>query len=252
MGLWTLTHFWGIIPAFIVFAGIAVLLGFLLKNRSDTVKIWILRSIAIIILVLEVLKQVISFSRGYDLYHLPFHYCSLFLYLLPLHSFASPKLKKYVDGITFMSCSSLFIFFLVVPTILYPESAITNYFKEFFDFHTVTFHHLVILYLFLAIAFKQFTLKVKRDFPICAIILSAYVIVATILSYTLSVNFQNLRTCNLGAVENIRIAMNDAIGWAGQAIYIFLIFIFTTLFGYFAYFLINLFYKNVMLRKQKN
>ena len=162
MGLWTLNHFYAIVPAFIIFAGIAILLGFLLKNKNEETKLLPLRIIAVAILLLEFAKQAISISRGYDLYHLPFHYCSLFIYLLPLHAFSFGKLKKCIDGITFASCASLFLFFLIVPTILYPESAITNVANNFFDFHTVAFHHLVVLYLFVAIALKQFKLSFKR------------------------------------------------------------------------------------------
>lgn len=39
MGLWTLNHFYAIVPAFIIFAGIAILLGFLLKNKSEETKL---------------------------------------------------------------------------------------------------------------------------------------------------------------------------------------------------------------------
>ena len=251
MGLWTLNHFYAIVPAFIIFAGIAILLGFLLKNKSEETKLLPLRIIASSIVLLEFAKQLISLSRGYDLYHLPYHYCSLFIFLLPLHAFATPKDKKYINGITFATTSSLFLFFLIVPTILYPEDAITNVASSFFDFHTLAFHHLVVLYLFIAVALKQFNLNVKRDFPIIAIVLSSYVIVATILSYALKVNFQNLRQCNMEAIDNIRIAMNEVLGWFGQAIYIFILFVLTTLFGYLSYFLIGLFYKNVIVIKKK-
>lgn len=251
MGLWTLNHFYAIVPAFIIFAGIAILLGFLLKNKSEETKLLPLRIIASSIVLLELAKQLISLSRGYDLYHLPFHYCSLFIFLLPLHAFAFGKLKKYIDGITFATTSSLFLFFVIVPTILYPESAITNVAGNFFDFHTLAFHHLVVLYLFIAIALGQFKLNLKRDFAVIAIVLSGYVIIATILSYTLKVNFQNLRVCNMAAIDNIRVAMNNALGWFGQAIYIFVLFVLTTLFGYLSYFLIGLFYKNVIVRKKK-
>lgn len=254
MGLWTLTHFYAIIPAFIVFAGIAVLLGFLLKNKSEETKLLPLRIIASAILLLELAKQVISLSRdgGYDFYHLPLHYCSLFIFLLPLHAFSFGKVKKYIDGITFASTASLFLFFLIIPTILYPEGAITNVANNFFDFHTLAFHHLVVLYFFIAIALKQFNLNFKKDFPVIAIILSAYVIVATILAYIFKENYQNLLKCNMEALDNIRLMMVDAIGWLGQAIYISIIFIFTTLFGYLAYSLIYLFYRFVMLRKKES
>lgn len=253
MGLWSITHFWGIIPAFIVFAVIAVVLGFTLKNKDERIKIWILRGFAILIIALEIMKQKYSYFRdgGYDFYSLPFHYCSLFLYLLPLHSFSTGKLRKFINGITFGTTASLFLFFLIVPTVLYPAGAITSYFESFSSFHTVTFHHLVVLYLFLAIAFKQFDLSFKKDFPIMAIFLSAYVIVATILSYALKVNYQNILKCNLDAIENIRLMMINAIGGFGQAIYIFVLFIMTTIFGYIAYSLVYLFYNFVITRKKK-
>ena len=96
MGLWTETHFWGVVPALIIFAGIAVLLGFLLKDKEKT-KTWILRGLAIFIIILEIAKQVTSLAKGYNLYHLPFHYCSMFLYLLPLHAFSFGKFKKYIE-----------------------------------------------------------------------------------------------------------------------------------------------------------
>lgn len=252
LGLWTSTHFWGIIPPFLIFAGIAVLLGFLLRKKDDIIKKQILRAIAVTILVLEVCKQIMSLSDGsYDLYHLPLHYCSLFLYTVPLHAFSFGKFKKFADGFCFMTCASLFLFYMIVPTVLYPTGAITGYFRGFFNFHTVTFHHLVVFYLFLGIAFKQFKISVKRDFPFAAIVLSVYVLIATACSYAHNENYQNLLKCNLEMLENVRLAIVNAIGWVGQVFYISILFIFTTLFSFLAYFLVSLFYKKAILRKNK-
>lgn len=139
----------------------------------------------------------------------------------------------------------VFIFYMIIPTILYPEGAIINYFNDFFEFHTVTFHHLLVLYLFLAIAFRKFELKLTKDFSLIATILSAYVIIATILSYSLNVNFHNLKKCNFDALENIRMALNSSLSWFGQAVYVAMLFVCTTLVGYIAYYLISLFYKHV-------
>lgn len=245
MGLWTIEFFWGVIPWFLFFASFAYLLRFLLKGKEKT-KIWILRGIAIAILVLEVAKQVVSLSKGYSLYHLPFHYCSLFLLVLPFHAFSFGKFKKYVDGISFATLTSLFFVYMIVPTVLYPKENFSEYFTNFFSFHTITFHHLVVLYLFLAIAFGSFKLKLKRDFPICAIFLSIFVIISTALSYTLSVNYHNLLKSNVDLIENnIRVPLNNALGWGGQAIYVALMFVFTTVIAYLAYLLISLFYKYV-------
>ena len=245
MGLWTIEFFWGVIPWFLFFASFAFLLRLLLKD-NEKAKIWILRGIAITILALEVGKQVASIIRGYDLYHLPFHYCSLFLLVLPFHAFSFGKFKKYVDGISFATLTSLFFVYMVVPTVLYPKENFSEYFTNFFSFHTITFHHLVVLYLFLAIAFGSFNLKIKRDFPICAIFLSTFVIISTSASYAHNENYHNLLESNVALIkDNIQDPLNKALGWGGQAIYIALIFVFTTVIALLAYFLISLFYKYV-------
>ena len=245
MGLWTIEFFWGVIPWFLFFGAFAYMLRSLLKGKEKA-KIWILRGIAITILVLEVLKQVKALKNGYDFYTLPFHSCSLFLLVLPLHSFATGKLKKFVDGVSFATLSSLFLVYMVVPTVLYPAGNFSAYFTSFSSFHTITFHHLVVLYFFLAIAFGAFELKLKRDFPIIAIFLSVFVIISTIFSYTLTTNFHNLLHSNVDIIENsIRVPLNNALGWGGQAIYVALMFIFTTVIAFVGYLLISLFFKFV-------
>ena len=249
MGLWTMTHFWAIVPAFLVFAGVGALLAKLLKNKSESAKYIPLKVIALIIIGLEIAKQAVSISRGYDLYHLPFHYCSLFLYLLPLHAFSKGKVKKFIDSVAFATCSSLMLFLTIMPTVVYSDAAILNVFNNFFDGHSIAFHHLVCLYFFIAFAQGLFELELKRDFKLVAVFLSAYVIIATVLSYALEVNFHNLRHCNLGAGEEIRVALNGALGTFGQVIYVFGLFVLTTLFAYLAYFLMQLIDRHIIHRK---
>lgn len=252
MGLWTMDFFWGVIPWFLFFAAFSYMLANLLKGKEKA-KAWILRGIAITILVLEVAKQVESLTKGYDTYDLPFHYCSLFLLVLPLHSFAFGKFKKLVDGISFATLSSLFFVYMVVPTVLYPDHNFNTYFTSFGSFHTITFHHLVVFYLFLAIAFRAFKLKIKRDFPIIAIALSVFVIISTTFSYTLNTNFHNLLRSNVDIIENlVRVPLNNALGGLGQVIYVALMFVFTTIIACVAYLLISIFYKYVVLRNKKS
>lgn len=254
MGLWTMDFFWGVIPWFLFFAAFSFMLATLLKGKEKA-KAWILRGIAITILVLEVAKQMKNLLNpdGYDLYALPFHYCSLFLLILPLHSFSFGKFKKFVDGISFATLSSLFFVYMVVPTVLYPDHNFNTYFTSFSSYHTITFHHLVVLYLFLAIAFRAFNLKIIRDFPIIAIFLSVFVIISTIFSYTLNTNYHNLLHSNVDLIENlIRVPLNNALGGIGQAIYVGLMFVFTTIIACLGYLLISIFYKFVVLRNKKS
>lgn len=119
MGLWTKEHFYLIVPSFIVFIVFAVILGKLLKGKSEKTRYLPLQIITLVLLALEFMKQGYNMKDdGYDLYALPFHYCSLFLYLLPLHSFYKGKFKKTIDAISLSCLASLFLFMLVMPNVV--------------------------------------------------------------------------------------------------------------------------------------
>lgn len=239
MGLWTKLHFVTIIPAFIVFIVIAVLMGKWLKDKDERIKYVPFRILAGLILILEVIKQVDSFVDGYDLYALPFHYCSLFLYLLPLHAFYKGKYKKTVNTTAFGCCASLFFFMLVMPAIVYGESSIESYTTEFLSFHTVTFHNVVCLYFLLMLTLKAYETDTKRDLKVLAVFFSVYVTIAAVLSQVLKVNFHNLYKCNLAIVEELRLALIAQIGWPGQLIYVAALFVGTILFAYISYFAVK-------------
>lgn len=237
MGLWTKLHAITVLPAFAVFIIVAIVIGRLLKGKDERFKRIPLQIITGILLVLEIMKQIDAARDGYDLYALPFHYCSLFLYLLPLHSFYHGKYRRVTDTAAFGCLSSLFLFMLVMPAIVYGEGSISDFANSFTSFHTVVFHNLVCLYFLLTISLGLYELDTKRDMKILAITLGIYVVIAAVLSHTLKVNFHNLYRCNLGFVEELRLAMIDAIGGWAQLIYVVALFILTILFAYAAYFL---------------
>ncbi|MBO5713762.1 MAG: YwaF family protein [Clostridia bacterium] len=237
MGLWTKEHFYLIIPSFIIFIIFSIFLGKALKNKSEKEKYIPLQIITIILLALEFMKQGYNIKDdGYDLYALPFHYCSLFLYLLPFHSFYKGKYKKTTDALALSCLASLFIFMLAIPNVVFSAGNILEYFDNFSSFHTVTFHLLVCLYFTLTLSLKLYNFDVKHDLKVTAIFLAIYVIIATILSFSLKVNFHNLYKCNLAIVEEIRLAMMSAIGILGHIIYVVVLFILTILFAFLAYF----------------
>ncbi len=237
MGLWTLTHFFNIIPAFIVYIVLAFLLAKPFSKMDEKKRLIPFKALALILLVLEVMKQIKSFEGGYDLYSLPFHYCSLFLYLLPLHSFYHGKYKKAVDAATLACTSSLFLFMLIMPAVVFPESAITGFFSGFMDTHTILFHYLVCIYFLLMLSAGFYRFEPKYDLKVVTVFLAAYVMLATILSFTLKTNYQNLYRCHLAMVEEIRLAMVASIGWLGHAIYVAVLFVLTILFAFLSYYL---------------
>ena len=241
MGLWTLTHLLQILPTLAVFTVIAIIAARTLGKCSERVRYLPLQIITVILLLLEVGKQIVSFSGGtYNLYTLPFHYCSLFLYLLPFHSFYRGRFRAITDAASFGCLASLMLDMLLMPAVIYSDGNIKNYFGSYMDFHTVTFHNLVMLYFILTVALRLYEINVKRDMKVMASFLAVYVVVAAILSYSLKVNFHNLYECNIGFIENVRVAVVDAIGVFGTLIYVAALFVLTILFAYLAYFLTRL------------
>ena len=236
MGLWTKEHFYLIIPSFIVFIVFGVFLGKALKDKSEKVKYLPLQIITLVLLALEFMKQGYNLKGGYDLYALPFHYCSLFLYLLPFHSFYKGKYKKITDNMSLSCLASLFLFMLVMPDVVFSAGNIRGCFETFSSFHTVVFHLLVSLYFVLTVSLKLYNFDVKKDLKVTAIFLAIYVIIATIMSFSLKVNFHNLYKCNLGMVEDIRLKVMEAIGIFGHILYVVILFFLTILFAYAAYF----------------
>lgn len=240
MGLWTVEHAYTVLPAIAIYIVVSIFIARLLKGKSEKVRYIPFQIMATVILILEVIKQIYNIGEnGYDLYALPFHYCSLFLYLLPLHSFYKGKYKDYVDTATFGTCSSLFFFMLVMPAIVYGEGAIRDFTNSFSSFHTVIFHNIVLFYFTLMVAMRMYKTNTKKDLKVLAVFLSIYLVIAITLSQTLQVNFHNLYKCNLGMVEDIRLMMINSIGWVGQAIYLAVLSVMTILFAYLAYFIVK-------------
>ncbi|MBR2343284.1 MAG: hypothetical protein IKA64_03425, partial [Clostridia bacterium] len=159
--------------------------------------------------------------------------------------------RKYTDTAALGTLASLFLFMIIVPTVIYNEENILGFFKTFGNFHTVAFHNLVPLYFLITVALRLYDFEPKRDMRVLAVFLAVYVAVATVLSMTLKVNFHNLLKCNLEPVENIRLMMIDKIGRAGHAIYIIILFFLTILFSYAAYFLTKLAVSVIEKRKKK-
>lgn len=245
MGAWTFTHFYQIAPTLLVSVILSILAAKALGKCHASRKYIPLKVIAVLLLVLEAAKQVtaVGTDGAYDLYALPFHYCSLFLYLLPLHAFYRGKHRHITDAATFGCLASLTLLMLLMPAVIYSDESIKNFFVSFGDFHTVIFHHLVILYFMLTVTLKLYELRTGHDLAVMGVFLAVYVSVAAILAYSLKVNFHNLYRCNVALIEEIRLAVIARIGVWGSIFYVGILFVLTILFAYASYFLTKLMIK---------
>ena len=56
--MWTKWHFYTIIPTFIVLIGLAILVAYLLRNKSEKVRVLPFQIMAVALLAFEIAKQI--------------------------------------------------------------------------------------------------------------------------------------------------------------------------------------------------
>ena len=243
MNAWTLIHFKQLIPTLLVLFLLSILAAKLLEGCSQQTKYIPLKVISVLLLALEVAKQIKSVSADgvYDLFSLPFHYCSLFLLLLPLHAFYHGKHKHIASAATLSSLGALAVLMLLMPAVIYSDVSIQNFFVTFIDFHTVVFHSLCILYLMLTITLRLYEFKnTGKELLAIGVFLAIYLVIATFFAYTLEVNFHNLYRCNITFIDEIRLAVIEKAGAWGTVLYVGALSVVTVLFTYATYFLVKL------------
>lgn len=221
MRLWTFKHLITIIPSFIIMVIIALVLRAYLLNASEAVRFIPIKISAIFLIILEIIKQIFSLCEGYDLYHLPFHFCSMFIFMIPLFAFARGKWKNHIRAFTTVISSALFVFMIVAPYYLYTDEKITTAFSNFLSFHTIAFHFIAVLVFVLIIALDLHKPDTKQDLKITATYLSVYCAIGGITAQIFKTNYNNFYYCAAEPVDNVRILISERLGAPiGQTIYV--------------------------------
>ena len=130
---WTKMHLYTWVPSFVIMVVITLFLAKWLKRKDYHLKMLPIRIVAVVLVIMEIIKQVISIKRGYDLFHLPLHFCSMFVFLLPLFAFYSGKYKNHVKLVTIVSSMMLLMFMTIATNVIYNDSYIVEFFVDFFD-----------------------------------------------------------------------------------------------------------------------
>lgn len=257
MILWTKWHAITILPAFAIMIVIALILARVLKDKDEKYKLIPIQIIAVTLVVLEIIKQVNSFANGYDLYHIPLHFCSLFIFFMPLFAFYKGKFQQQIRAFTMVCGAMLFMFMLIYPTMIYSEGNIVNFTNSFGDFHTVAFHNLVCFAFILILALRLYNFDTKRDMKVVLIGYSAYSLVAAVMSQILKTNYNGFYRCGIDAIAQFVDGLKAKIGWPGQLIYVIGMSAATILFGVVCYWLFRGIFalitliKNAILNKKQ-
>lgn len=244
---WTKTHAILLIPTFIVIIIAAWFIGYKLKDKDEKAKRLPLQIVTIVLVVFELIKQIRGFVVGYDLYWLPLHFCSLFLFTLPFASFYNGKHKEIVDVITGVVGACLFMFMAIYPNIVYSEEYIVDAFKfitfrggNFVAFHSVAFHSIALFSYFLFLFLNICKFNTKRDLISVIIFFLGYCVIVGTIAQLIDTNFNNFCRSNAPFLEDMRVNMISSMGFGGQIIYILMISVGTIIVPILAYFVFRL------------
>lgn len=251
-GFWTTPHLVQLLSCEAVMIIIAIILNKLLGNKPLKVRMIPYQILTVILLLSEVGKQYLSIQRGYDLYHIPLHVCSLFLILTPFMSFYNGKYKDVIRSITCAVTVSLMLFMVVYPNLIYSADNIERFFTgSYFDFHTVFYHNVVIFQFILIIALRLHHVDhSKRNIKGIVLFAAAFSAVAGIMSQVLKTNFAKFYYCDAIGIGGLVDQLKGVIGEvAGQTIFVICWGIFHVLFFLLAYYIYRLIDKlNIKLR----
>lgn len=241
MGLWTPEHAATLLPAVAVMVVVSLLLRKWLKDKPLETRMLPIKIIAVVLLLLEIGKQAVSFSRGYDLYHLPFHFCSLFLFMMPAMAFYRGKHQEKVFSIAISLCASCALLMMIYPSLIYSDGNIREFFREYLSFHTVLFHNLVVFAFVLILALDLPMATGKGSGKAISLFMLVFSIVAAVMSQLLKTNYTNMYQCNVPVFEEIRLSLQGVLGYGlTQCLYVLILTVLHILFVLMCYGLVKL------------
>ena len=110
MNLWTFEHTITLIPTILIMILITFVLNFFIGDKPLKVRLLPFQVLAVILVISEIIKQVLSVIQGYNLYYIPLHVCSLFIFLIPLFGFYKGKGEDIIKTLCCTVCCTIFVY----------------------------------------------------------------------------------------------------------------------------------------------
>lgn len=212
MELWTPEHMRTLLPAVAAMLLLAFGLRIWLGKKPLHIRMIPFQIVTCILLAIEVGKQVYSYRHGYDLYHLPFHYCSLFIFAMPLMSFYRGKHRQTVNAVCTAMCAAMFLLLMIYPNLIYSAQNVREFFTHYLSFHTVFYHNLVVFALLLILALDLYSPGGKQEHKAVILAMVFFCIVSASMAHILKTNYANYYSCNIPILEAVRQTVAVAIG----------------------------------------
>ena len=231
MELWTAQHIRTVLPALAGMLVLAAVLRLALRKQSWEIRMIPMKVLAVAIVLLEIGKQVVSAQGEYNLYSIPLHFCSLFIFMLPAFAFYRGKGYRTVGGITAGLCASVLALMLIYPNLIYSAGNIEAYFKDFMSFHTVTFHNIVMLAFILIPALELHEPQPKGESMAVVWFMVGFCLISSVMAQILKTNYANFYQCNIPVFEQLRLSMQGVLGTVvTQILYVLIVSVLTILF----------------------
>ncbi len=237
MELWSPEHGRTLPAAVLVMIVVCAILHRVLGKKSYRVRMIPFQIVTCIMLLMEVGKQGLSLYQGYDLYCLPLHFCSLFLFVYPVMAFYNGKYKNLVAAISASISAAVFLLLMIYPCLIYSAGNINAFFTNYFSFHTVAYHNLVIFQFFLMLVLGLYTPEQKKaEIKAVNLFILCFCIVSSVMAQVLKTNFANYYSCNIPPLEAVRIQLQGVLGVVPtQILYILIVSALNLAFVYGAY-----------------
>ncbi len=224
MQLWTQTHAKTLLPALAAMLVIAFVLRLFLAKKDMKYRMIPFQILACLLFIIEIGKQVVSFRQGYDLYHLPFHFCSLFIFMLPVMAFYRGKHTDIVRSITGAICCAMTLLLLIYPCLIYSDGNIREFFTNYLSFHTVAFHNIVMFEFILIAALGLYEPQKQPHTKAVIFFTIIFCVISATMAQLLKTNFANYYSCNIAPLEAVRLAVQNAAGYVpAQILYIVIV-----------------------------
>lgn len=196
---------WRVMPiALLIILTITFILWIWLKNKSQKIKDIPFFIVALLLLLGEVAKQCVGLldKDGYDTWWIPLHFCSTYFVWFSFAEFSRGIRRRAMQSIAFTATTYVVVGMYAMPRSIL-ASACDHIFLDFLTCHSFFFHHLVVLYFFLTLAFKRFQ-PVKADGLLWMVCMTVYFLTATAFAYLLDTNYYNILYSNIPFIESLR------------------------------------------------
>ena len=205
MTYWTPEHKAVLLPVLLVALYAALLLRILFRRAPIWVRMIPMQLLSLTLIALEMQKQSYALEIGYDNKYLPFHFCSLFLVVLPLASFYFGKGAETLRSLALTILTTVSVVTLIIPDEIFSQATIQNFETDFLSCHTVIFHCIIPIFCIMMIALDVCRPRIFRDLAVTLVAVVLYSMLAARMSERFDANFSNFLKAQVEELEEIRL-----------------------------------------------